>query len=125
VVGDLVQSSIVGMGINANSTNFPEELVATSIQLESGREVDLRVLLDHVCKALEARWAAFETGAASTDTDYARQLWSSGRWVDMVLDERPISARPVDVDGHGRLIVETEGGVVAAYGLDRLRFAPR
>jgi hypothetical protein len=31
----------------------------------------------------------------------------------------------MDVEADGRLIVEAEDGVVQAYGLDRLRFAPR
>jgi hypothetical protein len=43
----------------------------------------------------------------------------------MVLDARPVTVRPLDVDGSGRLLVEDPDGRVAVYGLDRLRFAPR
>ncbi|MBL7951250.1 MAG: biotin--[acetyl-CoA-carboxylase] ligase [Flavobacteriales bacterium] len=125
VVGELVHSSVVGMGINANSHDFPEALVATSILLESGRKVELAVLLDHVCKALDRRWKAYEAGESGLAEEYVDQLWARGRWAELLLDDRPVMGRPVDVDRHGRLIVELEGGEVAAYGLDRLRFAPR
>jgi BirA family biotin operon repressor/biotin-[acetyl-CoA-carboxylase] ligase len=125
VVGELVHNSVVGIGINANSHDFPETLVATSVALESGREVDLAILLDHVCKALDRRWKAFEAGGDGLAAEYVGQLWTRGRWADLVLDGLPVMGRPVDVDRHGRLIVELESGEVAAYGLDRLRFAPR
>lgn len=125
VVGELVQSSVVGIGINANSHDFPETLVATSVLLESGRKVDLAVLLDQMCKTLDRRWKAYEAGGEGLAEEYVGQLWARGRWAELVLDGLPVMGRPMDVDRHGRLIVELEGGEVAAYGLDRLRFAPR
>ena len=125
VVGELVRSSIVGIGINANSSGFPAELAATSILLESGREVELHALLDRLCVALDARWNAFGSQDGTTDPGYAAQLWSRGRWCGILLDGRQHLARPMDVDAQGRLIVELEDGQVAAYGADRLRFAPR
>lgn len=125
VVGELVQSCVVGIGINANSTGFAEDLMATSLVQETGREVDLAVLLSHVCKALDRRWKAYEAGDAGLAEAYAGELWARGRWADLLLDGQPVTGRPMDVDSHGRLIVEWEGGDVAVYGLDRLRFAPR
>ncbi len=125
VVGELVQSSIVGIGINGNSTAFPEELVATSIQLASGRMVELETLREQLCQALDRWWIRFEERQPGWEAAYTEQLWARGRWSDMLLDGLPITARPMDVDRHGRLFVEVEGGNVAAYGLDRLRFAPR
>lgn len=125
VVGELVQSSVVGVGINANSSGFPEEMTATSLLLETGRVVDVKVLLDHLCKALDRRWRAFENGEDGLAAEYTEHLWARGRWTDLLLDGQCIVARPMDVDAHGRLIVEHEGGAVNAYGLDRLRFAPR
>lgn len=125
VVGELVQSAVIGIGFNANSTGFPEELMATSIFLETGRMVDLKVLLGHVCAALQKWWVEWEQGQGGHAEAYTEQLWARGRWAEFLLDGRSIAARPMDVDAHGRLIVEHEGGEVKAYGLDRLRFAPR
>ena len=125
VVGELVQSAVIGIGMNANSTSFPEEMMATSVFLESGRMVDLKVLLGHVCVALDKHWTAWEQRAGGLAEAYTEQLWARGRWAEFLLDGHSISARPMDVDAHGRLIVEQEDGQVLAYGLDRLRFAPR
>jgi len=125
VVGELVLSSIIGIGINANSASFAEDLVATSIFRETGRAVDLEQLRDSLCKALDRRWSAWAIGESGLAEAYTEQLWARGRWSDMLLDGLPIMGRPMDVDEHGRLIVEQENGQVSAYGLDRLRFAPR
>ena len=124
LMGDRVVNSVVGIGINVNSTGFPEDLVATSLLLESGSAVNVKDLLDDLCRAMENRWQAFSAGEPLS-ADYVQALWARGRWVDLFLDGAPIMARPMDVDRHGRLIVELEGGEVGAYGLDRLRFAPR
>jgi len=124
-VGELVLSSIIGIGINANSASFAEDLVATSIFRETGRAVDLEQLRDSLCKALDRRWSACAIGESGLAEAYTEQLWARGRWSEMVLDGLPIMGRPMDVDEHGRLIVEQENGQVSAYGLDRLRFAPR
>jgi len=125
VMGEQVQSSIIGIGINANSIGFPEELVATSLFLETGRTVDLKVLVRHVCTALEEHYSAWEDHPGTVAEAYTDRLWARGRWADLLLDDRPVLARPMDVDDSGRLIVEQEDGQVSAYGLDRLRFAPR
>lgn len=125
VVGELVQSCIVGIGINGNSQEFPEELVATSLRSETGQEVDLAELRVQLCAAFDRWWTAWEAGDPLVDRTYMEQLWSRGRWTPMVLDGNTILARPMDVDRHGRLIVELEGGQVGAFDLDRLRFGPR
>ncbi len=125
VVGDLVTSSVVGVGINANSSEFPEELVATSLFNETGRLMDLGELLTGVCAALNHWWGCWQEDPAGLDSHYCERLWARGRWAEVVLDGASTQARPMDVDRHGRLIVELEGGKVAAYGLDRLRFAAR
>lgn len=125
VVGELVQNSIVGIGLNVNSTDLPETLMATSLRLETGRIEDLTGLVKAVCMAVDRRWAQWEHAPDTLAAEYTEQLWARGRWADLLLDGQPVVARPMDVDAHGRLIVEHEDGQVKAYGLDRLRFAPR
>ena len=125
VVGELVQNSIVGIGLNVNSTDLPETLMATSLLLETGRIEDLTALVKAMCTAVDRRWAQWEHAPDALAAEYIEQLWARGRWADLVLDGQPVVARPMDVDAHGRLIVEHEDGQVKAYGLDRLRFAPR
>lgn len=125
VVGALVQSTIVGIGLNVNSRELDEAYLPTSLLIETGTEQDRMVLLDEILIAFERRWEQMETDHPGLGSDYSDALWAIGRWTTFVLDDKNITARAVDVDSDGRLIVETEDGKVAAYGLERLRFAAR
>ena len=125
VVGALVQSTIVGIGLNVNSRELDEAYLPTSLLIETGTEQDRMVLLDEILIAFERRWEQMEADHPGLGSDYSDALWAIGRWTTFVLDDKNITARAVDVDSDGRLIVETEDGKVAAYGLERLRFAAR
>ena len=123
LLGERVRHAVVGVGLNVNSTDMPEDLAATSLKLATGRDHDLEAVLDGLTQAFEQRYRQWLQGGC--DHDYAEGLWSAGRWADMLLDGAPCTLRPMDVDELGRLLVEHDDGRVAAYGLDRLRFAPR
>lgn len=123
--GELVSTSIIGIGINVNSSGFPESLVATSLAMESGHELDRMALLRKVLDRFAHWWDKWESAPDGSLVSYTDRLWTRGRWADMLLDGQPISARALDVDEYGRLLIELPDGGVTAYGLDRLRFAPR
>lgn len=52
---------VVGIGINVNIREFPEEIssTATSLLLESGHSVRRAVLVDHVLRAWEEYYTEF------------------------------------------------------------------
>ena len=125
LAGDRVAWSIIGIGLNVNSTDLPEELTATSLALERGGEVDRTTVLDTLLQRFKALWDTWTTGDRKWEAAYTDRLWSRGRWADLLLDGQPVQGRPVDVDEQGRLLVELPGGGVGAFALDRLRFAPR
>lgn len=120
-----VQHAVVGVGVNVNNPELPAELNATSLRLVTGREHDRMELLQGICQRFQERWQRWETDRDPALTDYVNALWARNRWVPFTLDGAPITARPLDVEPDGRLIIEHEGGRVQAYGLDRLRFGPR
>lgn len=123
--GDRVAASIIGIGLNVNNTDLDPALVATSLALETGRALDRMAVLHELLERFGQWWRRWEaTGDAALEA-YAERLWMRNRWAAMELDGALVQARAMDVDSLGRLIVEVEGGTVAAYGLDRLRFAPR
>ncbi len=125
LVGERVRNAIVGVGLNVNSSDLPEELAATSMRLETGVDHDRRTVLDALLDAFRRRFERWEKDRAAQDVDFGSVLWSRGRWADMLLDGEVVSLRPMDVDRHGRLLAEHPDGRVVAYGLDRLRFAMR
>jgi BirA family biotin operon repressor/biotin-[acetyl-CoA-carboxylase] ligase len=123
--GVKVATSIIGIGINVNSSELDADLNATSLRMESGLEQDREALLGRLCRRLEHWLDLAEAGAGELGVRYASLLWSRNRFADMELDGAPYSARPMDVDPSGRLLVEDASGQVQAFGLDRLRFAAR
>ncbi len=125
LAGDKVSLSIIGIGLNVNSTSFAEELVATSLALEAGGALDRWVVLRHLLGRFGHWWGRWDEDREAGLASYTDRLWTRGRWTRMQLDGAMISARPLDVDHLGRLIVEMEDGAVQAFGSDRLRFAPR
>ena len=125
IVGNMVQSSIVGIGLNVNSRELDEAYLPTSLRLETGVEQDRMTVLEELLSAFERRWGQLETDPPALGSDFSDALWSVGRWTGFELDGNPITARAMDVDSDGRLIVETEDGKVTAYGLERLRFGER
>lgn len=126
LAGGLVRHAIAGIGLNVNNLDLPEELMATSLRLTAGgRSLDRMRLFQVLLGHFEARYQQWCQAPTTLGQDYAEALWSRGRWCPMVLDGRSISLRPMDVDSQGRLLVEHDNGDVGAYGLDRLRFAPR
>lgn len=122
VKGAQVASSVVGIGLNVNSSRFDPAFGATSLRQETGRRHDVEDLAGRLCRRMQHWWTLVGGDDPAIATAFTRLLWARGRFADFTLDGAEWTARPLDVDAHGRLIVEDEGGAVAAYGLERLRF---
>lgn len=125
VVGGQVTSSVLGIGINVNSSDLDADFNATSLRMETGIELDRMRIVEHLCQRLEHWLDIYSSGPQLITLKYTELLWHKGRFTDFELDGLPFSARPMDVDPEGRLMVEDENGAVKAYGLERLRFGSR
>lgn len=125
VIGELVMASIIGIGINVNNTALDPELVATSMALETGKTFDRTEVMQMLLDRFHHWWDKWDRNRGEGLVSYSDRLWTRGRWAEMTLDGDRITARAMDVDETGRLIVEHEDGRVQAYGLDRLRFVRR
>ena len=110
---DYINHVVVGIGINANTRSFPEELDgrATSLLLELGSPVERAAVIAGVLEAFEGFYEEFlKTEDLSLLKDrYERSLVNMGRRV-CVLDpkgEWTGTARGIDICG--RLLVEPDG----------------
>ncbi len=122
IKGGLVASSIVGIGLNVNSTGRDSGLGATSLMQETGKAHDLEHLVSVLCGRMAHWWGQLQVDELPVATAYSACLWAKGRYAAVTLDGVERQVRPIDVDAEGRLIVENEVGAVAAYGLERMRF---
>jgi BirA family biotin operon repressor/biotin-[acetyl-CoA-carboxylase] ligase len=107
---------VIGFGINVLPASFPHELAlrATSLESELGRPVDRGELFAACLVQLAARYA--DLGAGGTQDVVAawrkRASLTFGRRVEW-MDEG--ASRPgivSDIDDEGRLLVDTQAGVV-------------
>ena len=125
VIGQLVQSAIVGIGLNVNNNVLDVDMNATSLKLVTGISHDRHELLDRICEALERRLTRWEDDEEDGIAELSALLWSRGAWADLLLDGKLVKGRPLDVERSGKLIFELETGDVMALGTERVCFAGR
>lgn len=111
---EYINYAVVGIGINTNQTDFPEEIkdMASSIRLETGKEVNRAELLGTFLNVFETYYETFlETeDLTKLSEEYNRLLVNRGREVKIIEKgtERILTA--VGIDDKGGLIVEDCNG---------------
>lgn len=108
-----VEFVVIGIGINANSTAFPETLQekATSIRLATGRPVRRVALLQEILRRLEKLLK--ENAVSLTPAfleNYKSSCASLGRLVGFEHGGRRMTGTAVDISPEGELVVRLEDG---------------
>ena len=108
-----VEFVVIGIGINANTTAFPEALQskATSIRLETGKPVRRVALLQEILRRLEKLLK--ENAVALTPAfleSYRSMCASLGRLVGFQRDGRRMTGTAADISPEGELIVRLSDG---------------
>jgi BirA family transcriptional regulator, biotin operon repressor / biotin---[acetyl-CoA-carboxylase] ligase len=114
--GQLIQSSIVGIGVNVNQQAFSPELPnPASLFTLSGRSFDLDASLDGICASLENWYLRLKRGEwERIEAEYMKFLYGQGEWRAFArADGARFEGRIADVAENGYLRIETEGGVLA------------
>jgi BirA family biotin operon repressor/biotin-[acetyl-CoA-carboxylase] ligase len=111
-------AAVIGIGININNTDFPEEIsqTATSILLECKREVSSSALLDICLHELSDRYEHFISGRSEKIVREAREISSLlGRQVRIPTSGGEFHGNVVDLDETGALVVRLRDGAVRAF----------
>lgn len=119
---DYIHYAVIGIGINANTESFPEELAqkGTSIYLETGKKVDRQALAASCMEAFSKYYAIYcKTGDLSgLLEEYNQALVNKGRQVQILhgmseqVDPDEIETGIAQgIDRHGALLVEKEDGL--------------
>ena len=119
-----LEYAVVGIGINVNRMVFPPELqeIATSVGNETGTVPDRNRLIAEILNELDALYGDLETGAFLAESRKRSNV--IGRTVTVIEGGRQYPARALDIDGQGRLVIETETGKVCLnYGEVSLKLA--
>lgn len=111
---DYINHVTVGVGINVNMTEFPEEIAdtATSLRLECGHTVKRAPLIAAVMERLEENYEIFlETEDLSGLLErYSTLLINRDRDVLIIGQKEKYQAHAIGIDNTGELIVRREDG---------------
>lgn len=116
---DEIQYVVVGVGINVNmgsAEEFPEEIrqTATSLKLESGRQINRAVLIEHILTRFEHNYERFEQtlDLSGLMDAYQRRLVNVGAQVRVLDPAGEYVGISRGINQTGELIVEREDGSV-------------
>lgn len=119
---------IIGIGVNLNHQNFPEEigLTASSIRMETNQRVAVDEFRDQLLFKLAEWHERWKSGEEPLILDRWQQLSSYARdcLVTVTLDQELIEGRTVGLSADGALMVQTNDGrlrTVLAGEVSRLR----
>ena len=115
---DYIEYLVIGTGINANMTEFSEELKdkATSLRMEMGRPVNRAALIAESMKCFEKNYEIFEKSQdlSGLIEDYQAVLANLNQPVRVLEPGHEYSGIARGINEKGELLVEREDGTVTA-----------
>ncbi len=112
---DAINYVVVGIGINVSNRKFEEEvaLTATSIVIESGKQVHRAKLIDAVWRQFEYYYERFcaEKNLSGFIEEYNGFLVNKDKQVRILDPKNPFAGVARGINETGELIVETEDGI--------------
>ena len=110
---DRVRHVIIGIGVDVNVTDFPEELraVATSLAAEAGRKFVRAEIAAAILRDLDADYARVARGEfAALAEEWERQCVTLGRRVVIHIGDRTLTGRAEALDSDGALLLRGDYG---------------
>ena len=110
---DRVRYVIIGIGVDVNVTDFPEELraVATSLAAEAGRKLVRAEIAAAILRELDADYARVVRGEfAALAEEWERQCITLGRRVVIHIGDRTLTGRAESLDSDGALLLRGDYG---------------
>jgi len=112
--GTGAQRFIIGIGINVNHREFPDELaaIATSFAIESGTAVPVDEVRDRLLDLLHRWYLRWLAGESSAILDRWRELssYAAGKRIAVTLENETLNGETVGLMESGALIVRTDAG---------------
>ncbi len=125
ISGNTLSKSIIGVGLNVNQTRFPDHLPnPVSIKHLAGMNTDRDWLLDKllVNMAEKLTFSIENQNDNTIDTEYLNALYRREGCYGYQAGGNHFSARIVDVNLYGHLVLETTDGQRKSYELKEVAF---
>lgn len=125
--GGDVAASIIGVGLNVNQTEFPEDLPnPTSMKLESGGDFDVEKVLEDLAGQFRryVELSAEATGREKMRGMYLADLYRKGEWhqYELPYEGRRFRGMIRGISGIGNLLVEDEEGGCGEFGFKEIGY---
>ncbi len=108
---DYVNHIVVGIGINVNTEEFPEEIsdIATSLFLETGKKVNRAELIEAIWEHFEEVYAVYlETqDLCNLIKEYDARLVNMHQRVRVLDSKEPYEGKAMGITARGELMVDT------------------
>lgn len=120
----MLDSTIVGVGINVNQTEFPDDIPnPTSLLLSAGNEGNIEELLKCFCVCFEKRYQLLESRSIEKiTTDYMNLLYRKDDYHLYQSKDRTFRAKIFGVRDSGELILETEEGELLEFAFKEVSY---
>ena len=112
---DAIDFVVVGVGINVNTREFPDELkeIATSVYLETANTFDRVLLMQELLKQFERSYTMFvRSGFESIGKRWRELAILLGKEVTVRMIDRTCKGRVMELGRDGALIIKNENGEV-------------
>ena len=119
----LVQSSIVGIGINVNQSYFKNNPKATSLSRICGKEFDLETIIVHLSECIEANYLQLKTNKQNLiDTNYLKVLYRLNQLATYKVENSLIEATIIGVSSAGLLQVKFADDTIIEFDFKKIEF---
>ena len=111
VMSQQINSSIIGIGLNVNQTDFEFLPNASSVALTLGRSLDRNLLLDKILSCLQSRLETIENkSSTSIQSAYESSLYGLGKWHQFIYKGQLQTGKLMNVDAQGVLHLQWDDG---------------
>jgi len=120
--GNTVEFSIVGLGININQEQFPQDLPnPTSLLMQKGEAIDLELAYQKLIWQVEQWYLRFKREPQKIKASYLSALLYFEERRNYTAGEERFGGRIIDVSDAGKLVLETADGL-RSFGLKEISF---
>ncbi|MEK9629091.1 MAG: biotin--[acetyl-CoA-carboxylase] ligase [Nitrospinota bacterium] len=109
---------IIGIGINVNHSQFPPEIknIASSLKLESGRNIDRTSLIKHLVTQLDLQYEELQNNRVENIIrNWSLNTDLFGKTITLKKGKQSISGIALRLDALGRLVIVNESGEETAF----------
>lgn len=124
--GNVLNASIIGIGLNVNQLNFPPEAPnATSLSIAAGSRFDVEAVFNNILFHLEQRYLSLKSGHwVAIHQEYLDRLMGKGQIsaFQRADDQSVFHGRIVDVTHEGWLCLQESDGKVTPYEVKSIKW---